>query len=138
MKRMSEAVIIEQQTHEELSVETGNIDFKLPPKTVVFTIEGPFFFGAAQHLESALENVHRHAEVLVLRLGKVPFIDATGMQSLWDLLDTCRLHNTRLVLCEARPNVLMKLNVAGLIEKIGNGNILEHIHQINHQVASAE
>jgi SulP family sulfate permease len=138
MKRMSEAVVIEQQAHEELLVETGNIDFKLPPKTVVFTMEGPFFFGAAQHLETALENVHRHAEVLVLRLGKVPFIDATGMQSLWDLLDNCRLHNTRLVLCEARPNVLMKLNAAGLIEKIGDGNILEHIHQLSHQISSGK
>jgi SulP family sulfate permease len=132
MKRMSEAVVVGQQAHEELVVETGNIDFKLPPKTVVFAIEGPFFFGAAQHLESALENVHGHAETLVLRLGKVPFIDATAMQSLWDLLDTCKQHHTRLVLCEARPNVLKKLKIAGLIGQIGKGNILAHINQINH------
>ena len=130
MKRMSEAVIIEQQAHKELIEETGNIDFKLPPKTVVFTIEGPFFFGAAQHLESALENVHGHAEILVLRLGKVPFIDATGMQSLWDLLDNCKRHKTRLVLSEVRPNVLKKLNVAGLIGQIGRENVLGHIQDL--------
>jgi len=133
MKRMSEAVIIEQQVHEELIEETGNIDFKLPPKTVVFTIEGPYFFAAAHRLESALENVHEHAEILVLRLGKVPFIDATGMQSLWDLLDTCKRHKTRLVLCEARQNVLKKLNTAGLIGQIGAENMLENLHQINHR-----
>ena len=132
MKRMSEAVVVGQQAYEELVVETGNSDFKLPPKTVVFSIEGPFFFGAAQHLESALEKVHGHAEILVLRLGKVPFVDATAMQSLWDLLDTCKQHHTRLVLCEARPNVLKKLKIAGLIGQIGNGNILAHINQINH------
>jgi len=130
MKRMSEAVIIEQQAHKELIEETGNIDFKLPPKTVVFTMEGPFFFGAAQHLESALENVHGHAEILVLRLGKVPFIDATGMQSLWDLLDNCKRHKTRLVLSEVRPNVLKKLNVAGLIGQIGRENVLGHIQDL--------
>jgi SulP family sulfate permease len=50
MKRMSEAIVIEQHTHEKLRLETDNKDFKLPPKTVVFAIEGPFFFGAAQHL----------------------------------------------------------------------------------------
>ncbi|HSI38767.1 MAG TPA: SulP family inorganic anion transporter [Methylotenera sp.] len=133
MKRMSEVVVIVQQAHEELIVETGNTDFRLPPKTVVFSIEGPFFFGAAQHLESALENVHGHAETLVLRLSKVPFIDATGMQSLMDLLDTCKRHRTRLMLCEARPNVLKKLKVAGLIEQIGTENILENLHQINHE-----
>lgn len=132
MKRMSEAVAIGQQAHDELKMETGDINFKLPPKTVVFSIEGPFFFGAAQRLESALENVHGHADILVLRLGKVPFIDATAMQSLWDLLDTCKQHNTRLVLCEAKPNVLKKLKIAGLIGQIGTGNILAHINQITH------
>lgn len=132
MKRMSEAVVIKQQTYETLVLETDNKDFNLPPETVVFDIEGPFFFGAAQHLETALEHVHGHAEVLVLRLGRVPFIDATAMQSLSDLLDTCRRHHTRLVLCEAKPNVLNKLKLAGLVGQIGSENILEHLYQINH------
>lgn len=136
MKRMSEAVVIKQQTHEKLILEIGNKDFQLPPKTVVFDIEEPFFFGAAQHLESALESVHGHAEILVLRLGKVPFIDATAMQSLWGLLDTCRRHNTRLVLCEARPNVFNKLKLAGLVAQIGSENMLEHIYQLHQREES--
>jgi SulP family sulfate permease len=131
MKRMSEAVIIEQQSHEHLKKERNNIDFQLPPKTVVFTIEGPFFFGAAQRLESALEIVHGHAEILVLRLDRVPFIDATGMQSLWDLLDTCKRHKTRLILCEARPNVLKKLKLSGLLEQMGESNVISHIQQLD-------
>ena len=98
MKRMSETFVIEQQPVDALKVTPESADFKLPPKTVVFTMEGPFFFGAAQHLESALEDVHGHANILVLRLGQVPFIDATGIQALCDLLDTCKHHKTRLVL----------------------------------------
>ncbi len=131
MKRMSEAIVIEQHTHEKLRLEIDNKDFKLPPKTLVFAIEGPFFFGAAQHLDHALESIHGHAEILVLRLSKVPFIDATAVQSLWDLLATCQRHNTRLVLCEARPNVVHKLKIAGLIDVVGKENLLEHINQIN-------
>ena len=93
-------------------------------------MEGPFFFGAAERLESALEKVHGHAEVLVLRLGRVPFIDATGMQSLWDLLDTCKRHKTRLVLCEARPNVLEKMRRAGLLGQLGERNVIERLHDL--------
>lgn len=132
MKRMSEAVVVKHHSHEELINEIGNNDFKLPPKTVVFSMDGPFFFGAAQSLESALGNIHADAEILVLRLAHVPFIDATGMQSLSSLLVNCKRHKTRLVLCEARPNVLRKLKVAGLTAQIGPENILEHISQINH------
>lgn len=130
MKRMSESIVIDEQTEDGLAIEMGNPSFKLPANTVIFSLEGPFFFGAAQHLENALESAHKHADVLVLRLAKVPFIDATGMQSLWDLWDACKRHNTRLVLSEARPNVLKKLKLAGLIGKIGKENVLENIHDI--------
>lgn len=130
MKRMSEAVSIEQQGHEKLIGEIKYPDFKLPPQTVVYAIEGPYFFGAAHRLESALELVHSHAEILVLRLGMVPFIDATGLQSLWDLLDTCKRHKTRLVLCEARPHVLDTLKKAGLIGQIGKSNVISRIQQL--------
>jgi SulP family sulfate permease len=130
MKRMSESIVIAEQTPLDLIAETGTQDFKLPPNTVIFNMEGPFFFGAAQHLESALESAHKHADVLILRLSKVPFIDATGMQSLWDLLDACKRHHTRLVLSEARPNVLEKLKTAGLVEQLGKENVLSTIHQL--------
>lgn len=127
MKRMSETVSIEQQSAENLASEIP----KLPAGTVVFTIDGPFFFGAAERLENALETAHAHADTLVLRFGRVPLIDSTGMQSLWDLLDTCKRAKTRLVICEARPNVLKKLKDAGLISQIGKENLLDHLSQLS-------
>lgn len=130
MKRMAEAVSVDQQAQEALAEEIEDASFTLPSRTVVFVMEGPFFFGAAERLESALEKVHGHAEVLVLRLGRVPFIDATGMQSLWDLLDTCKRHKTRLVLCEARPNVLEKMRRAGLLGQLGERNVIERLHDL--------
>lgn len=124
MKRMSEAVSIERQPANALPAD-------LPPGTVVFTLEGPFFFGAAEHLESALASIHCEAETLVLRMEQVPIIDATGMQSLWNLLDTCKHHRTRLMLCGARPNIIEKLKRAGLVDRIGQNNLLTHIGQLS-------
>ena len=130
MKRMSETVSIEKQQHFELAGVIEDSQVTLPPKTVVYAIDGPYFFGAAERLESALESVHDHAEILVLRLGNMPFIDATGLQSLSDLQDNCKRHKTRLVLCEARPNVLKKIRLSGLIGQIGSENVLENIQQL--------
>lgn len=130
MKRMSETVGIELQNQEVLAEEIEDKNFILPPKTTVVSMDGPFFFGAAERLESALESIHGHADILVMRLGRVPFIDATGLKSLQDLLDTCKRHKTRLVLCEARPNVMEKLKRAGLVEQIGTWNVLDHIHEL--------
>lgn len=131
MKRMSESVSVEQQAPQDVLQEFEASSFELPANTAVFAMEGPLFFGAAQHLESALESAHQHADILVLRLGKVPFIDATGTQAFWDLLDNCKRHKTRLVLTEVRPNVLHKLKLAGLIGRIGQENVLESISQLH-------
>jgi len=120
-------VVIERQDAEGLLEE---VDFFLPSSVVVFKMEGPFFFGAAERLETTLESVGAHADTLVLRMGQVPLIDATGMQSLWDLLDNCKRHNTRLVLCEARPNVLEKLKRAGLVGQIGKENVIPRIQAL--------
>lgn len=122
MKRMGEAVTIEQESIAEA--------LNLPKSTVVFSMEGPFFFAAADKLISTLGNVHEHADTLVLRFGQVPIIDATGLQTLWDIIDNCKKHNTRLVLCELRPNILEKLKKAGIYSTVGQGNILENIQQL--------
>jgi sulfate permease, SulP family len=127
MKRMSESVTVAQQKNEDLIEEIDNNQFTLPANTVVYSMEGPFFFGAAERLEMALEAVHGKAEVLILRLGRVPFIDATGLQSLSDLVDTCERHHTKLVFSEAKTNVFNKLQLAGIVDKIGERNMLTHI-----------
>ncbi len=122
MKRMGETVNIQQQDAETLKAELGNDTLQLGPDTVVFTVEGPVFFGVVERLESTLRTVQMHTKTLVLRMHDVPFIDATGIQTLRDLIDTCQRRNIRLVLCESRPLVLEKLRRAGLLDQLGDQN----------------
>ncbi len=130
MKRMSEAVSIQQQTQAELAQEINNNSYVLPSNVAVYAMEGPFFFGAAESLMSALQHVHSHADILVLRMGRVPIIDATGLQALRNLIDTCERNNARLMLCEVRPNILEKITRAGITDKLGQGNIIENIQSL--------
>jgi sulfate permease, SulP family len=127
MKRMAETVSITLQSNEDLASEIDNSQFTLPAGTVVYSMEGPFFFGAAERLELALNTVHGKAEVLILRLGRVPFIDATGLQALSELIDSCERHHTKLLFSEARSNVFNKLQLAGIVERIGERHMLSHI-----------
>ena len=131
MKRMSETVSVEQQGIEVLSQELKDEVFKLPPKTVVYTIEGPFFFGAAERLESLLASVHSHADLLVIRLHKVPFIDATGLNSILNLIEICKRDKTRLVLSEPKPNVYRKFQLNGIVEKIGPMNVISSLNELS-------
>jgi len=130
MKRMGDAVSIQQQSEEQIVLELRNEAFKLPPGAVVFTMEGPFFFGVADRLMSDLEHAHSHANILVLRMGHVPVIDATGLQTIWDLIEACKRDNTRLVLCGLRHNIMEKLKRSGIAAAIGRQNLLRNIQEL--------
>ena len=118
MRRMADAVQIEND-NQNFVAATAHEDFVLPENTMIYDIEGPFFFAAAEKLERVLESVQSHADTLVLRMKRVPFIDATGIHTLAEIADDCQKYKTRLIICGLRSNVRKKVDRAGLVEKLG-------------------
>ncbi|MCC6738648.1 MAG: C4-dicarboxylic acid transporter DauA [Planctomycetia bacterium] len=51
----------------------------LPPGVLVYSINGPLFFGAAERAMGALGDIADGAKAVVFRLKNVPAIDATGL-----------------------------------------------------------
>jgi sulfate permease, SulP family len=121
MRRMAHAVVI--QAHVEQETVPPAADIALPVNTMVYSIDGPFFFGAAEKLETTLEMIQSHMDTVVLRMGRVPFVDATGIETLREMAEDFARHKTRLVLCEVRPNVMEKLRRARFLETIGTDNV---------------
>jgi sulfate permease, SulP family len=44
----------------------------------IYEINGPLFFGAAAAFKQALGDIAKRPRVIILRMGRVPAIDATG------------------------------------------------------------
>jgi SulP family sulfate permease len=122
MRRMAQAVSVEAHSHEDVAAETG-VPAGLPPDTVVYTIDGPFFFGAAENLEAALRRSQSHVRTLVIRMGRVPFMDATGLTALDEIVRDFQQAGARVVLVEVRPNVLQKLQRSGIVARLGQGGL---------------
>ena len=118
MRRMADAVRIEND-NESFRAATAHEDFELPANTMIYDIEGPFFFAAAEKLERVLESIQAHTDTLILRMKRVPFIDATGIETLAEIADDCHKFNTRLVICGLRSNVRKKIDRAGLGKRLG-------------------
>jgi sulfate permease, SulP family len=121
MKRMASAVEITDQTSK--FVERSDSALDLRKDIVVLSIDGPLFFGAVSKLEHALDHIDATASTIILRMGNVPFVDATGIASLQNLVDSSRQRKARVILCEIRPNVKLKLDRAGLIKSVGEENV---------------
>jgi len=130
MRRMADAVNVEEDGAS--TNDPGNIGptvRPLPDGVVVFGIEGPFFFGAAEKLERALAHVQRRTTTLILRMGQVPFVDATGILTLEEIITDFRRHGTAVLLAEVRPNVRYKLERGGVIAHIGQDNVTDTLEQ---------
>ena len=122
MRRMARAVEVQEEAAEVVT-EPGSAAVALPPDTLVYSIDGPFFFGAAEKLEQTLETIQSHMNTVVLRMERVPFVDATGIQTLIELVDDFHRHKSRVVLVGLRDTVRAKLERAGLLEKLGADDI---------------
>lgn len=93
----------------------GNGSPGLPSNVLVYSIEGPLFFGSVEVFERTLAQTHTDPRCVVIRLNRVPFIDITGIQALDEAVQNLERRGVRVLLCEAKPNVLSKLTRTGLI-----------------------
>jgi sulfate permease, SulP family len=106
MRRMAEA------TETRLDVGTmAKLD--LPPGVRLYEVAGPLFFGAAQKAMSVFDDVGKSPGVLILYLGQVPTIDATGLVALETLLAKLRRSGHKVILTG------LKRQPAELIERAG-------------------
>jgi len=121
MRRMSLAVNIEAQV--ESTADNKLPAEPLPAGVVIYSIEGPLFFGAAEKLERTLAHIQRPATTLILRMSQVPFMDVTGISALDQIISDFIKHDATVLLSEVRPNVLHKLKRAGLVRRLGADNL---------------
>lgn len=95
----------------------------LPPGIEVFEVSGPFFFGAAWKFTRTIELIESRPAVLILDVGGVPFIDATGIRTLRDILGYCNRSGIKLLLSGPQPAVMKQLLKSRLAFAVGKRNI---------------
>jgi len=100
MKRMSESVHIknissETRTGEHLFDEELS---NLPKEVLLYEINGPLFFGAARQFQETITAFNKDYKVIILRMRYVPMIDATGFQSLKEIIKTFKDEGVLIIL----------------------------------------
>jgi SulP family sulfate permease len=125
MRRMASLANVSVVSSEML--EDGGDDSSLmttlPRGVEVYEINGPFFFGAAETFKDTLALVARKPKVLILRMRRVPAIDATGLHALTDVVHRSRRDGTLVLLSEVQPQPLQALRRSVLIDEIGEEHI---------------
>jgi len=100
-------------------------NYSIPTGVEVFEINGPLFFGAAYKFKDAMKFIEKTPRVLIVRMRRVPIIDATGIRMLKDLHKETRHRGSKLILSEVESEqVMQELKKARVLFAIGKGNVL--------------
>jgi MFS superfamily sulfate permease-like transporter len=65
----------------------------------------------------ALAHTHTDPRCMILRLGRVPFMDITGIQALQESVTGLERRGVRVVFCDANMRVIKKLLRAGVVRR---------------------
>ena len=95
----------------------------IPEGVEVYEIDGPFFFGTADMFQEVLSQIESPPKGFVLRMRRVPAIDATAMNALENFRKRFAKMGTHLVLSGVGEQPRKALDAIGFTERIGKENI---------------
>lgn len=99
----------------------------VPARTEVYEINGPFFFGTANLFASAARIAADPPLVRIIRMRRVPAIDATGIHMLEKFIHDSGRDGIHVLLSGVHKQPLFALEKAGLLAQVGEENIAENI-----------
>jgi sulfate permease, SulP family len=85
----------------------------LERKVAIYDIAGPLFFGAAQKAMASLGAIGGDLAVLIVRLERVPVMDATGLVALESAISTLTSHGCLTILIGLQPQPAQLIKRAG-------------------------
>lgn len=121
-------ILVNENSHES-SDANGEFFFKheIPPEIVLFEIRGPFFYSVADLLDETLIRLDIKPRVFILRLNKVPLMDATGLQALKKFYRKCKLVGITFIIVDPHENLLPLFKKGKIEELIGKENLFQNI-----------
>lgn len=102
----------------------------IPKNCMVFNIDGPFFFGAAEEVEHALSSLHMDVKQVVFRLHNLSMIDMTGLETLSNIIEQYKKRHVKVYICEANKKVIAKMEKVGLTKLIEQNKVYGSISDI--------
>ena len=106
--------------------EDGDVQLTIPQGVEVYEIDGPFFFGVATKFEEITRS-RNSAQVRIIRMRKVSFIDSTGLHNLEIFIESALKSGQTVLLSGVNEKVYRSIERVGIVAQIGKDNILDHI-----------
>jgi sulfate permease, SulP family len=102
---------------------------QVPKGMVLFRFYGPFFFAAADKLETALRGSGGRPKAVVFRMRDVPSMDATGLQAFRTAVEKLRRDGVTVFVTGIQPQPMSLLHKTGVSDLIGIENFCSDLDE---------
>jgi SulP family sulfate permease len=125
MRRMSDMAHVElvDPTKDEHPFGHNVREQDIPEGVVIYSIDGPFFFGAADRFQETMARVAKAPKVVILRMRAVPYLDATGLNALEDAITGLHKRGTKVFLSGIQVQPLDLMERSGMVKVVGDENV---------------
>lgn len=122
LKRMADVVQVRDWEY----VDNEDEGLKVVPKgTLVYEIDGPMFFAAADKF--MMMSGDKNTKAVIIRMRSVPAMDVTAFRSLKEVWRACNRKGIVMILSHVNEQPMKMMTKAGFIEELGNENVCENI-----------
>jgi len=131
IKRVSEtsAITALDDTHPPTGGRPIWADESWPDGVYLFRVQGAFFFGTADMLETSFRRAGANLRVMVLLCEDVFSMDATGLNALESLHERLRQHKRHLILCKVARQPLEVIKLGGFLDELGGENLTNTVDE---------
>lgn len=101
----------------------------VPQGVVIYRVFGALFFGAADKLETILQQSQNEPDVLILKMHEVISMDSSALHKLEHLHGKLRKHGKHLILCGSHTQPYFLMQQAGFFEQVGSENVVTTLNE---------
>jgi sulfate permease, SulP family len=102
---------------------------EIPEGVVLYRIEGPFFFAAAENLDQALRGSGRKPKIVIFRMRNVPAMDASGLHAFRVAIQKLHRDGVKVFLTAVQPQPMKVMFESGLVNWLGENKFCADLDQ---------
>jgi sulfate permease, SulP family len=129
MEEVTHVRLVTSQSEDQVAGPDSIRGKDVPPDVILYRIEGPMFFAAADKLDMALRGSGGKPRVVIFRMRNVPAMDASGLHAFEVAVTKLQRDRVEIFLTAVQPQPMKVMFESGLAERLGLDRFCADIDQ---------
>jgi SulP family sulfate permease len=129
MESVSQVRLVTPDSEPEISGSQSMRGKEIPEGVVLYRIEGPLFFAAAENLDMALRASGGKPKVVIFRMRNVPAMDASGLHAFRVAIEKLHRDRVKIFLTSVQPQPMRVMFESGLVGWLGEHKFCADLDQ---------